>query len=280
MTLATRCPTRSPTDVLAAIPGWAEAKWEALPLGLSNQTLLVESKHAVGVLKIDDGMARGSVRSDPLPARGVEAQMQMSAATTGLAGQVLHYDDCCYLTQYVTGRVLNLLDLHETSILQALAARLRQLHSLPLSGREFNASAAITSYAANSDAANSPAAISMHAFVRNLAPLSRRVFCHNDLVAENIVATPDLLFLDWEYAADNDPLFDLAVIIEANLLTEGQAEVLLRAYCSDAGGQYWTRLNNLRKSYLAVYWFWLLQWRPADIEERESVEARFFTNCS
>ena len=33
--------------------------------------------------------------------------------------------------------------------------------------------------------------------------------CHNDLVVGNIIAAPEIRFLDWEYACDNDPFFDL-----------------------------------------------------------------------
>jgi thiamine kinase-like enzyme len=80
--------------------------------------------------------------------------------------------------------------------------------------------------------------------------------CHNDLVAENIIATPDIRFLDWEYACDNDPLFDLAVIVAHHGLSDGQARVLLDAYF-DGNGDAWRRQLGVQvRLYNALNWLW------------------------
>lgn len=59
--------------------------------------------------------------------------------------------------------------------------------------------------------------------------------CHNDLCAANILESQinhysQLSFLDWEYAAVNDPLFELAVICVSNELSDTDKQYLLQAY--------------------------------------------------
>ncbi len=57
------------------------------------------------------------------------------------------------------------------------------------------------------------------------------VLCHNDLLRDNRVATAGgLMALDWEYAAMGDPLFELAVIVEGDGLTEDEAQALHQAW--------------------------------------------------
>jgi thiamine kinase-like enzyme len=80
--------------------------------------------------------------------------------------------------------------------------------------------------------------------------------CHNDLVAENIIAMPGIRFLDWEYACDNDPLFDLAVVVAHHELSERQVQVLLDAYF-DGDGEPWRRqLGVQMRLYNALNWLW------------------------
>ncbi|MEE4191619.1 MAG: phosphotransferase [Halieaceae bacterium] len=55
--------------------------------------------------------------------------------------------------------------------------------------------------------------------------------CHNDLLCANrLVFDNRMLALDWEYAAMGDPLFDLAVIIEGDSLTDDEADALHEAW--------------------------------------------------
>ena len=101
--------------------------------------------------------------------------------------------------------------------------------------------------------------------------------CHNDLVAANILETKSttqssLTFLDWEYAAINDPLFELAVICQGNNFSSSQRQYLLSAYFGDNSYQFIEHLN---------YWCWLydylsLLWGiailPADLSLPQDVE--------
>ena len=56
------------------------------------------------------------------------------------------------------------------------------------------------------------------------------VFSHNDLTQENIIWDHEYVFIDWEYAGLNNPLFDIASIIFSYSLNDQQIDSLCRGY--------------------------------------------------
>ena len=57
-----------------------------------------------------------------------------------------------------------------------------------------------------------------------------KVFSHNDLTQENIIWDHEYVFIDWEYAGLNNPLFDIASIISSYSLNDQQIDSLWRGY--------------------------------------------------
>ena len=57
-----------------------------------------------------------------------------------------------------------------------------------------------------------------------------KVFSHNDLTQENIIWDNEYVFIDWEYAGLNNPLFDIASIISSFSLNDQQINSLWRGY--------------------------------------------------
>ncbi|MDA9610896.1 phosphotransferase [Gammaproteobacteria bacterium] len=57
-----------------------------------------------------------------------------------------------------------------------------------------------------------------------------KVFSHNDLTQENIIWDHEYVFIDWEYAGLNNPLFDIASIISSFSLNDQQINSLWRGY--------------------------------------------------
>lgn len=56
--------------------------------------------------------------------------------------------------------------------------------------------------------------------------------CHNDPAPENLVYTGDRVYiLDWEFAGNNDPMWDLADLSVETEFSEEQDAILLEAYC-------------------------------------------------
>lgn len=238
-------------EVLARIPDWHGARVEPLQGGLSNRTCLVSKDGARAVLKIDD-----EPRAAPLNSRQTEARIQSSAAAAGLAGSVLYFDDSCLLTEYVEGRVWRAEDLRDEARLQQLGQRLRLLHQLPLSGRTFNASDAARLYlrTIKSDDKEQLEAC-VHIIDSMPAPMNLSL-CHNDLVVGNLIEAGQIMFIDWEYACDNDPFFDLATVAAHHDLSEAQLDVLLRSYF-DGDWQRWSsQLQRQIEHYEALLWMW------------------------
>ena len=238
-------------SVLASIPGWQDGTAEELSGGLTNETYLVSADGKKAVLKID-----AAPRSAPYNDRLDEARFQKRVAAAGLANDVLHVEETVLLTAYVEGDTWTLSSFDTDDNLVQLAEALRRLHALPLSGRSFDAVAAAHQYLDVIGDADPVVAEQHVAVIESMRRPGNLCFCHNDLVAGNIISAPDVMFLDWEYACDNDPFFDLATIIAHHELSNRQAELLLDTYF-DGDGMRWRRqLADQERLYDALHWLW------------------------
>ncbi|MDH3612318.1 MAG: phosphotransferase family protein [Gammaproteobacteria bacterium] len=242
----------TPESVLMTIPGWEQATCEQLTGGLTNQTYLVDRGDIRAVLKIDDGP-----RSAPYNRRDQEAQVQTTAARSGLASPVLVVRDNIYMTEYLDGKVWTDDSLLDNSNLVQLARALRKLHALPLTGRSFDARAAARSYAARIDSVDANLTRDCLQLIESMPRLQNVCCCHNDLVVGNIIATPDVRFLDWEYACDNDPFFDLATVVAHHRMSPERTTFLLDAYFDGDGRRWQEHLNTMVRFYNALLWLWL-----------------------
>ena len=242
----------SPEIVLAEIPGWEAATYSELSGGLTNRTWLVETDGRRAVLKID-----AEPRTSPYNSRLQEAQVQATAAGQGLANAVLHATETVYMTEYLDGVVWTKAALDDDENLVQLARTLRRTHSLPLTGRTFDAVSAARDYAQRIRADDTDMVQDCINIIEAL-PLPRNLCCcHNDLVVGNVIATPGIRFLDWEYACDNDPFFDIATIVAHHRMSEERAWFLLDAYF-DGDGRRWREYLGMQvKFYNALLWLWL-----------------------
>lgn len=251
----------TPEAVLAGMPGWEGAEWRQMPGGLTNRTWLIESATSRAVLKID-----AAPRSVPFNARIEEQAIQQRAADAGLANPVVFASECVYLTEYVDGEVWPESHLRDDARLRELAIALRKLHGLPLTGRNFDAVEYARRYSRIVDSRHSGIAEHCVKIVRKLHAPQNICCCHNDLVAGNIISTPDVRFLDWEYACDNDPFFDLATVVAHHQLDERQARHLLECYFGGDGSRWYDKLQQQIRLYNALLWLWAAA-RP-DAEEK------------
>jgi thiamine kinase-like enzyme len=240
-----------PATVLAGIPGWHGASYSELPGGLTNRTLLVERAGRRAVLKIDP-----APRKPPYNSRQEEALIQDRAAVLGRANRVLYVQDTVLLAEWAEGEVWTRAHFDDDGNLQRLATALREVHGLPLTGKLFDLQAAARQYARLLDTASRDEAQAHLAVIDSMSGPMNLCCCHNDLVAENIISTPQVRFLDWEYACDNDPLFDLAIVVAHHGLSDRQAGVLLDAYFDGDGDRWRGQLAVQMRLYDALRWLW------------------------
>lgn len=265
----------SPEHVIRDLPNWHDATWTELSGGLSNRSWLLQKAGAKAVLKIDN-----EPRTAPFSSRAQEAAVQSAAESAGLAGAVLFVDERVYLTEFVAGSQWQPSLLEEPAKIEQLAASLRRLHGLPRTGRSFDALGAASRYASEIDRQENDIVSLCLRIVRDTRLPNYLCCCHNDLVAENILTTPGIRFLDWEYACDNDPVFDLATVVEHHELGDDIASSLLDAYF-DGGGERWqSRLADQRRLYLALHYLWMAARTRSSTKLLQRLGARLATSCS
>ena len=265
----------SPDDVLAGIPGWKGAHYTKLRGGLTNVTWHVVQGGRSGVLKIDE-----DEREQPLNTRAMEAVIQTTAAKAGLAPKVILAREGIYFAEYVEGTVWKPSYFDTDANLEELAAALERVHAMPLTGRSYDAVFAAKRYAEDIRDLDADTISRCNEVIETMRKPLNLCCCHNDLVAENLISTPELMFLDWEYACDNDPLFDLATVVEHHELNESQVVLFLDAYFYGDGRRWRENLEENRKLYLALVLLWMASLPDSDADEVKSVTERFATSCS
>lgn len=265
----------TPSEVLHKIPEWQGATCTELAGGMTNRSWLLQKGARKAVLKVDE-----RPRGVPFNTRLAEAAVQAVAAEAGLASNVLFADSQVYLTEFVEGAAWNPDSLDKEGKIEQLASALRRLHSLPQSGRSFNAMEAAGLYVQRiNDPDKRLLDICLEVVKKTRLP-NYLCCCHNDLVAENILVTPALKFLDWEYACDNDPLFDLATVVEHHELDETHVQKLLDAYFDGSGERWRSKLAEQQRLYLALFWLWLASRSDSPDRALGSLAQRLITNCS
>lgn len=246
------------TSSLAQVPGWEDARYSELMGGITNNSWLLEAQGRKAVLKID-----AIPRREPFNSRQSEAQVQNLAADRGLANRVLFVSDTLLLTEYVDGVVWSAGCLDVDENLDKLAAAMKKLHALPLTGRIFDAVEAARGYAQRIENGDVQKIRDCLARIEAMPLPHNLCCCHNDMVAANIIYMPEVRFLDWEYACDNDPFFDIATVVAHHRLAPDRADYLLNAYFDGEGAAWREQLGRQTDFYDALYWLWEAARSPA-----------------
>lgn len=265
---------------LRKLPGWADrdATLTALTGGYHGRSFRVDSDGERYVLRIAHAVP--SARGGGLL---TEQRVHALAAEQGIAPRV-HQADAEHgllLTDYIDGETWTPQSLGERGNLRDLADLLRELHALPCCGVPYDAQAAADCYFAELRAAgqSTPLAETCRRIVAEREPPANPACCHNDVVAENVLRGESLMLIDFEYAGDNDPLYDLACVIGWHHLDAANADYLLEAYTDGASAEDRERLAAERRVFDAMQWLWLAYRRvlhrtSADDAQLERVAAR------
>jgi thiamine kinase-like enzyme len=206
-------------------------------------------------------------RSNALLDLATEARAMDAAAGAGLAPAVIAADaeSGVLLTEYRPGTRWTSADLRLEPNLERLAALLRTLHALPTELPTFAAERIATRYlSARPRDVREPRAAE---WAHELMTLARRydgrysptAFCHNDLVAANMLDDGGLVLVDFEYAVRAEPLLDLANAAGMNGFDADERRALLAAYAQAAPAQAeLDDLDWLVRMVRLMAWFWAL----------------------
>jgi thiamine kinase-like enzyme len=226
-------------DVLADLPQLAgrDYRYEPVSGGLTNRIYKV----------VADGLPPLAVRlagdKSSLLAidRTAEAHNVQAAAQAGVGPRVLAVDPArgTSVVEWIDGHTFEPADLDDPRQLSRVAALCRQLHAAPLFGNDFDMFVVQAGYLD---------VVRRHGFrlpprylefvpqvARIRAALTAQatspVPCHNDLLAGNILDDGSRLwFIDYEYAGNNDPCFELGNIWSEATLPPDRLDHLVTEY--------------------------------------------------
>jgi thiamine kinase-like enzyme len=245
-------------EAIALVPDWDPATFEIEELkgGLTNRTYHLRRGSDEFVLRLDATEA-GFFKFD----RTSELVILAAAGRQGLAPQVIHADRDrgVLVTRFLQGRAWQESDLESQENLEALANLIRSVHTLPLSGHRINVLSAARNYESYLEKRHG-----LHSFATRCVEIIGQVpvhegavCCHNDVVAANVIEGSDIRLIDWEFACDNDPMFDLASVIGFHNLDERSSTILLDAYAGGIESERKERLGEQIRVYDAIQWLWL-----------------------
>jgi len=269
-------------SILSKVPGidpQGELSFRYLADGITNESYWLKLEDQELVLRINnpDSHRLGLDRD-------IEATIMKDLVTQTLSPELIYHDieQGFQLCTWLSGNNWTKASLEQTINLNRLAQRLKQLHQLPcnhLPAMDFPKR--IDLYRQNIFRRHGllpsvePRLLSL--ILKVLSTIHHalpRVLCHNDLVAANIIETQDkrqICFLDWEYAAVSDPLFELAVICNGNQLTEAAQQYLLHAYFGVNTEQYNQAFKSWCWFYDCLSLYWGLVILPEDIALPDSL---------
>lgn len=265
-------PGMTPIDALARVSGWDPSRAEITELkgGLTNRTYRVAYDGRDYALRLDVEDA-DVLRFD----RTYEAKIMQAAHAAGLGPELVHVDPDAgiMVTGFLPGRPWADSDLSSPGQLERLAESIRRVHELPLCGQRVNLQEDAAVYEAFLEQRQGLHAFATHCveIIRGIPVGDRVVCCHNDLIARNVVDDGHLKLIDWEYACDNDPMFDLAVTIGFHDLDRSRRDILLNTYAGSGAAEFQELLAEQIRAYDAIQWLWFAA-RQLVAPEREQAE--------
>jgi thiamine kinase-like enzyme len=253
--------------------------WE-LEGGVKKRSYLVSTDEGQWVLRLP------AAGANALLDLATEAAVMRTAAAAGLAPDVVavDVDAGILLTDYrAAARAWSAADARQPRNVERAASLLRELHALDAVAPPFAAERIARGYLAALSAGVDARRVRFDARAQSwadeLLELARRydaantptAFCHNDLVAANVLDDGRLVLVDFEYSARAAPVLDLAGLAAMNDYGARERRELLAAYRGDDATAiaeselerivrlvhlmafFWARLGELRAGESSAY---------------------------
>ncbi|MEU8173191.1 choline/ethanolamine kinase family protein [Microbispora hainanensis] len=186
----------------------------------------------------------------------------VAAAASGIGPRVVHVLPGVLLLEWVEGVTLDAPAVAER--IEGVAHACRRLHAGPRFGNDFSIFDRLREFVTRCRAHG----LALPAGYEDVLPvvadieaaLARRplptVPCHNDLLAENLIATGDgVRIVDYQLSGNNDPCFELGDIAAESDFDPDQVVRLTRAYFGDDEHVPRVRLNLIMSNLTWTLWF-------------------------
>ena len=282
--------------VLDKVASLRNSARETTPLdgGLTNLNFRVRTVDLEVVVRIS--------RAEPLLAIDREAEYLNSraAAASGASPQVVEFlpEDHVLVVDYITGTTLTPADVRDPANLPRIAAVCRLLHSGPRFVSDFDMFEVQRAYLATVtergyrlpqrylDFLPQVEQIQTALSVTDLATVP----CNNDLLAANFIDDGDRLWIiDFEYAGNNDPCFELGNIWSESNLTVTQLDELICFYfgrerpdmvararllglMSKFGWTLWASIQDANSTLDFDFWEWGMEKYDRAVDEFDNPE--------
>jgi thiamine kinase-like enzyme len=228
---------------VARVPGLENDTFTSslLPGGLTNRNYHLTTSGGQGLVVRLSSPQSALLTID----RDAECANATAAASTGVAPEVLAYapDLGALVIEWIDGDTFSATDLDDSATLAKVAATCRALHGGPRFSTDFDMFEVQRRYLDLVTASGFRLPTAYLDFMPVVATmrdaLSERaeptVPCHNDLLAANIMASDDRMWLiDYEYSGNGDPCFELGNLCSESHLDTGRLTELVAAYYGDA----------------------------------------------
>ena len=257
----------------AAIACWSE--WTPPPItkpvlksqldGLTNLSFLVTDENTSWVVRLNDDIIDNGIN------RRHELTAITAARHAGIAPRVVCSGDDFFVTEFLPGNSPSLEDIAEIGLLFA------KIHSLEVSTQPIDLLAHLKAYQRQAfDQQIKPDKDVADCYRRVMAlpkpKIMTRVLCHQDLTLQNMIKIKDrIIAIDWEYARQSDPAYDLAVFTYTHELNQKQFSELLHGYARDEQ-ELTSRVDYFEKVYAMIEIFWqMIRGKKIDISKLQAL---------
>lgn len=234
---------------------------ENLPGGLTNTNLKVTTAERTFVVRVPTGDA-GMLGID----RDAEYADSLAAERAGVGAPVVEYvrEIGVLVLGFIAGTTLHEEDMSKPGMLPRVAAACRSLHSGAPFVRPFDMFEIQKSYLDTVRSKGFRMPDRYLEFMPVIESIRRAlavqpadlVPCNNDLLAENFIDDGEKIWLiDYEYAGNNDPCFELGNIASESHLTNDDLAKLVTAYY---GREYRNKIARARLLGLLSKYGWTL----------------------
>ncbi len=219
--------------------------------GLGNVVLLIDEKYVMRIKKENDPLFY-SMENE----KNIFEVLSNESLAPNL---ILFKDDASAIYDNFDGKTFLTPFITENSM-KEIGSFLKKMHSLKIKDiTDFNASKRFDYYKNNGESKTfEPLEKEIRIAVESYINSEEKVICHNDIVEGNLLKRNDkIVIIDFEYAAKNHPLFDLASILSENKINNAsQKKALLEGYGYKVDAATMNKLNQfiLYEDYLWMYW--------------------------